>query len=447
MESTHVISISNEEDSVVPVKEVKTLQFLFRQNKIHSSPAPITTSYPKDNKQKKSDHNIRKIIHSIKVGISLVLVSLLYILNPLFEQVGENAMWALMTVIVIFEFSAGATLGKGFNRGIGTVVGGGLGCLAAILAQCIGGIGSSIIIGTSVFIFGSVATYFRLVPSIKNKYDYGMMVLILTFNLVVVSGAHPGLKVWDIARERFLIILMGFIVCICVSLFVFPLWASDEFHDSIISRFHDLANTIEGCLEECCKMIDENENQASDGFSVCKSVLNSKSKDESLANFAKWEPWHGKFGFCYPWEKYLKIGEILRELAAFILAVGRCLQASKQPTASLRESNLVQLEPCEAIGSRLAWTLRELGDSMKQMMKCEAEAGTFLAKLKVLRTELSLVISTSMVAQLENEEVLAIASLVFLLMEVVEKVEELVKEVVELGDIARFRNHVTPVSS
>lgn len=107
MESTHVISISNEEDSVVPVKEVKTLQFLFRQNKIHSSPAPITTSYPKDNKQKKSDHNIRKIIHSIKVGISLVLVSLLYILNPLFEQVGENAMWALMTVIVIFEFSAG----------------------------------------------------------------------------------------------------------------------------------------------------------------------------------------------------------------------------------------------------------------------------------------------------------------------------------------------------
>lgn len=93
---------------------------------------------------------------------------------------------------------------------------------------------------------GSVATYFRLVPSIKNKYDYGMMVLILTFNLVVVSGAHPGLKVWDIARERFLIILMGFIVCICVSLFVFPLWASDEFHDSIISRFHDLANTIEG---------------------------------------------------------------------------------------------------------------------------------------------------------------------------------------------------------
>jgi hypothetical protein len=47
------------------------------------------------------------------------------------------------------------------------------------------------------------------------------------------------------------------------------------------------------------------------------------------ANFAKWEPWHGKFGFSYPWEKYLKIGEVLRELAALILALERCLQASK----------------------------------------------------------------------------------------------------------------------
>ena len=48
------------------------------------------------------------------------------------------------------------------------------------------------------------------------------------------------------------------------------------------------------------------------------------------ANFAKWEPWHGKFGFSYPWQKYLKIGEVIRELAALILALERCFQASKK---------------------------------------------------------------------------------------------------------------------
>lgn len=51
----------------------------------------------------------------------------------------------------------GATLGKGINRGIGTIVGGGIGCLAAILAQNIGGVGNSIFIATSVYIIGKLS--------------------------------------------------------------------------------------------------------------------------------------------------------------------------------------------------------------------------------------------------------------------------------------------------
>lgn len=51
---------------------------------------------------------MRKLVHSIKVGIALVLVSLLYVLEPLYGKVGENAMWAIMTVVVIFEFYAGS---------------------------------------------------------------------------------------------------------------------------------------------------------------------------------------------------------------------------------------------------------------------------------------------------------------------------------------------------
>ncbi|GAU23348.1 hypothetical protein TSUD_333950 [Trifolium subterraneum] len=200
MESTHhVISITNEEDSNNNIAQMK------KETNTHIGKNKINFSFVlRDNNKKKiikSDHDIKKMIHSIKVGLSLVLVSLLYIINPLFDQVGENAMWAIMTVVVIFEFNAGATLGKGFNRGIGTIVGGGLGCLAAILAQNIGGVGNSIFISTSVYIFGSVATYFRLVPKIKNRYDYGVVVFMLTFNLVVVSGARPGVKVWGNSKR------------------------------------------------------------------------------------------------------------------------------------------------------------------------------------------------------------------------------------------------------
>lgn len=48
----------------------------------------------------------------------------------------------------------GATLGKGLLRGIGTLLGGGLGCLVAILADEFGKIGNNIVVGTSVFLFG-----------------------------------------------------------------------------------------------------------------------------------------------------------------------------------------------------------------------------------------------------------------------------------------------------
>ncbi|TKY52613.1 Aluminum-activated malate transporter 12 [Spatholobus suberectus] len=395
-------------------------------------------------KQKK---DTKKTIHSIKVGISLVLISLLYLLDPLYDQVAENAMWAIMTVVVTFEFSAGATLGKGLNRGMGTILGGGLGCIAAVLAQSLGGVGNSIIIGTSVFIFGTIATYFRLFPSVKKRYDYGVMIFILTFNLVVVSGVRTqDQKVWEIARERLLTILMGFIVCICVSLLIFPLWASDELHDSTVSRFQDLATSLQGCLEEYVKFASEKENKpGASSFTVCKSLLDSKSKDELLANFAKWEPWHGNFGFFYPWEKYLKIGGVLRELAAIILALGGCLEASTT-MALASVSQTVQFESCEAIGSRIVWTLRELGDSMKQMRKCEAEPH-ISPKLKAAKAELSLVISASKIAAIENIDALAVASFVFLLKKVVDKVEELTKEVEQVGDIAGFCAHSTFVSS
>lgn len=56
----------------------------------------------------------RRVTHALKVGISLTLVSLLYLLEPLFKGIGENAIWAVMTVVVVLEFTAG-TLRKVFS--------------------------------------------------------------------------------------------------------------------------------------------------------------------------------------------------------------------------------------------------------------------------------------------------------------------------------------------
>ncbi|KAL1547260.1 aluminum-activated malate transporter 13-like isoform X1 [Salvia divinorum] len=382
----------------------------------------------------------RRIIHSIKVGVALVLVSLLYLVNSMFKQIGENAMWAIMTVVVMFELYAGATLSKGINRGIGTLIGGGMGCLAAVLAAENGGIAKPTIVVISLFAYGTVATYYRLVPNIKKRYDYGFMISILTFNLVAVSGVRAE-KVAEVARDRLAAIGMGFILCIFVNLFIFPIWASNDLHFSTSSKFNKLANSIQGCFDEYFKLGSDKENhdKVGDGSASilsCKIVINSKSNDEALANHAKWEPWHGKFGLYYPWDKYLEIGEHLRELAATIISLKGCLQSPKQPLPLKRQ---MLKGKCEEFLLSMIWILNEIGESIGKMEKCQTKL-SINPKLQLAKLQLSPPgFFSCKIEVVETNENLAISSLNFLLSEIVEKVEILAAKVEELGEIANFR--------
>lgn len=49
----------------------------------------------------------RKFIHCLRVGIALCVVSLFYYMRPLNDGVGGNAIWAVMTVVVVFEYTVG----------------------------------------------------------------------------------------------------------------------------------------------------------------------------------------------------------------------------------------------------------------------------------------------------------------------------------------------------
>ena len=49
----------------------------------------------------------RRIIHSLKMGLALTLVSLFYYIRPLYDGFGVSGMWAVLTVVVVFEFSVG----------------------------------------------------------------------------------------------------------------------------------------------------------------------------------------------------------------------------------------------------------------------------------------------------------------------------------------------------
>ena len=59
------------------------------------------------NTKKLAQDDPRRVTHSIKVGLALSLVSLFYYYQPLYDNFGVSGIWAVMTVVVVFEFSVG----------------------------------------------------------------------------------------------------------------------------------------------------------------------------------------------------------------------------------------------------------------------------------------------------------------------------------------------------
>jgi hypothetical protein len=49
----------------------------------------------------------RRVAHSLKVGLALTLVSVLYYVTPLFKGFGVSTLWAVLTVVVVMEYTVG----------------------------------------------------------------------------------------------------------------------------------------------------------------------------------------------------------------------------------------------------------------------------------------------------------------------------------------------------
>uniref|UniRef100_A0A0E0NJ36 Aluminum-activated malate transporter 10 n=1 Tax=Oryza rufipogon TaxID=4529 RepID=A0A0E0NJ36_ORYRU len=63
----------------------------------------------------------RKATYGVKVGVALTLVSLFYYVRPLYDGVRGNAVWAIMTVVLVFEYTVGGSMHKGLKRFAGTM--------------------------------------------------------------------------------------------------------------------------------------------------------------------------------------------------------------------------------------------------------------------------------------------------------------------------------------
>lgn len=310
----------------------------------------------------------RRVIHAMKVGLALTLVSFLYVLEPLFEGIGQNAMWAVMTVVVVLEFTAGATLCKGFNRGLGTLCAGSLAFFIEFVAGKSRKDFRAVFVGASVFVIGFLSTYIRFFPQIKKNYDYGVVVFLLTFNLITVSSYRVQ-NVFHLAQQRLYTIAIGCGICLAMSFLILPYWSGEDLRRSTVYKLEGLARSIEACVNEYFKdkeitVINEEAEASKESIQKgYRAVLDSKSSDESLAHFASWEPRFSRQCHKCPWHRYVKIGAVMRHFAYTAAALHGCLESQIQTPKSVRS---LFRDPCTRVAREVSTVLHELSTSIEK---------------------------------------------------------------------------------
>ncbi|CAN8247060.1 unnamed protein product [Cochlearia groenlandica] len=386
----------------------------------------------------------RRVVHSFKVGLVLALVSSFYYYQPLYDSFGVNAMWAVMTVVVVFEFSVGATLGKGLNRVGATLLAGALGLGAHHLASLTGPTGEPILLAIFVFLQAALSTFVRFFPSVKARYDYSILIFILTFALISVSGFREE-QVLVLTHKRISTVIIGGLSCVIISIFVCPVWAGQDLHSLIASNVEKLSFFLLDFGDKYCEVVEDCDNKEVDklkkDFGNYKSVLNSKSIEESLANFAKWEPGHGQFRFRHPWKQYLAIGGLIRQCAYRIDALNSYLNADIQVSIDIKK----KLEgPLRRISSESGKAMKEMSISLKKMIKPSSSDFHIQNAQSACKSLTNLLQNSGLLKEVEPLELISLMTTISLLMDVVNLTETILKSLHELALAARFKTKTEP---
>ncbi|BBH05325.1 Aluminium activated malate transporter family protein [Prunus dulcis] len=381
------------------------------------------------NTKKLGQDDPRRVFHSLKVGFALTLVSLFYYYQPLYDNFGVSAMWAVMTVVVVFEFSVGATLGKGLNRALATLLAGALGIGAHHLASLSGQIGEPIVIGFFVFLQAATSTFIRFFPQIKARYDYGLLIFILTFSLISVSGFRDD-EILELAHKRLATIFIGGSACVIISIVVCPVWAGEDLHNLIAANIENLGSFLEGFGDEYFKTLEDAESKDDKHFCKLIKVLSilKAVKNPWWANFARWEPGHGRFHFCHPWKQYLKVATLTRQCAYRIEALHSRLTADNKVSPEIL--NIIQ-ESCTKLSLETGKALKELAAAFKEMTKSPSPE-THMAKAKAAAKSLRSLLKSGLWEDTELLEVMPAATVGSLLLDVVNCSEKIIELLMNL---------------
>ncbi|KAK7406077.1 hypothetical protein VNO78_07694 [Psophocarpus tetragonolobus] len=311
-------------------------------------------------------------IFALKVGLAVALVSLLTLFEAPYQVFGPNIVWAILSAIIVFEDTVGATFNRALNRALGGSLAGILAIAVAQTALSSGHVAEPIIVGLSMFMIAVITSYMKMWQALV-QYEYGFRVALQSYCLIIVSGYRIGNPI-NTMIQRLYSIAFGGMVSVLVNVSIFPMWAGEQLHKELVKDFDSVADSLQECVKkylECGSEKSKITMASIDGFpdepayERCLSILNSGSKLDTLASSAKWEPPHGRFlHISYPWSQYVKVGAVLRHCAYQVMALHSFAHAQIQVPYKLR---VVFQSEIQEVSNQVSEIIRILGRDINHM--------------------------------------------------------------------------------
>uniref|UniRef100_A0A2N9FNQ1 Aluminum-activated malate transporter n=1 Tax=Fagus sylvatica TaxID=28930 RepID=A0A2N9FNQ1_FAGSY len=354
----------------------------------------------------------------------------------------------------IHPFAKRATLGKGLNRMLATLSAGALAVGVHHLATLSGEKGEPWVLGFFVFITvqsiqtgymvdaAATVTFFRFFPTMKARYDYGLLIFILTFALVTVSSYRED-KVIQMGHQRVTTIILGSFIAIVICICIYPVWIGEELQNLVANNMEKLGNFLEGYGGEYFKISEHGQHVDDKSFlQGYKSALTSKNSEETMANLARWELWHHRFGFLHPWKQYVQVGTLTRQCAYKIEALNSYLNSEIQTP---NEFGRKIQEPCTQICSESGKALRELASAVKKLTQ-PTSVNVHIEKSKMATENLKSMLNSRLLEDANLQEVMQSAAVALILIDVVPCIMKIADAVHNLASLANFKAPAARVS-
>ncbi|BBN08808.1 aluminum-activated malate transporter family protein [Marchantia polymorpha subsp. ruderalis] len=316
---------------------------------------------------------------SLKSGIAAGLVSIICVVHfpPPYDELSSIAIWAVVTIDILYEGNIGLSLMKGVNRVAGTLC-------AGTAAVCLTQLGPDVpehlypyYTVFWVFLGGFVFRYLKGIPPLKDQWGYAFTVATIAFHILLLSSYLQPEKV-TLPILRFSMILLGFFLASIINLSFMPVYAGDTLHSLVAKNFDAAGAILLRCVTEYSNytMLDH----VPDILSGCSEddkihqsyheIVMSDSDIDKLLGAVLWEPCHGAFFNGYPWHLYDDITDYLRYTLYDVIALDSCLRASIQAPKNLRD---LFTQEMKEIAEECSKVLGLLGESMRNMTKVGSE--------------------------------------------------------------------------